>query len=393
LPPVLAFWRCERYITALEMELEAPALSVRTTPPWGWTKATRALTHLVLLFALYLIVGETGTPALHGAVYDDDGFDGLDDFRGAVLDGGSGKAALTAYECTLDAHGCVSGSVKSKQLSRTKADAVAAVRAGDLARLVTAATPPLSIGLTGGVRAALARGDLARPDVNAFFSSIKRPTRTLAVLSGDDEARLERRGGSYCARAALGVHEDRVGTIGSGGATMQLAAPGAGAVASLSTDLLGVETRGAEVGDEAALREWRDDLDAQLKTVDVSGFSKAELVFGLAMHASAAALAGVDGRRVMRTVVRDALQTLVGAASAPGPAWSAVGAPNPYKLDDEVLRRATLFNAARTRAVVEKLPEGANFYFARKVSAIACDWSLGMFLEDAAAAAADRSPR
>ena len=56
-------------------------------------------------------------------------------------------------------------------------------------------------------------------------------------------------------------------------------------------------------------------------------------------------------------------------------------------------RRATLFNAARTRAVVEKLPEGANFYFARKVSAIACDWSLGMFLEDAAAAAADRSPR
>lgn len=283
--------------------------------------------------------------------------------------------------------------MESKQLSRAKADAVAAVRAGDLARLVTAATPPLSIGLTGGVRAALARGDLARPDVNAFFSSIKRPTRTLAVLSGDDEARLERRGGSYCARAALGVHEDRVGTIGSGGATMQLAAPGAGAVASLSTDLLGVETRGAEVGDEAALREWRDDFDAQLKTVDVSGFSKAELVFGLAMHASAAALAGVNGRRVMRTVVRDALQTFVGAASAPGPAWSAVGAPNPYKLDDEVLRRATLFNAARTRAVVEKPPEGANFYFARKVSAVAYDWSLGMFLEDAAAAAADLSPR
>ena len=129
----------------------------------------------------------------------------------------------------------------------------------------------------------------------------------------------------------------------------------------------------------------------QLRTVDVHGFAEAEVVFGLAMHASAAALAGVDGRRVMRNVVRDALQTLVGAASAPGPAWDAVGAPNPYHLDPELLRRATLFNAARTRAVVETLPEGSSFYFARQVGDVSCDWSLGLFLEDAAAAAADLS--
>ena len=206
------------------MELEPPPPPNFRSPAWGWTKATRALTLLVLVFALYLIVGET--PATHGAVYDDDGFDAIDDFRGAVLDGGSGKAALTVYECTLDARGCAPGSVRSKQLSRAKADAVAAIRAADLSQLVTAPTPPLSIGLTGGVRAAMARGDLARPDVDKFFASIKRPTRTLQVLSGADEARLERRGGGYCAHAALGVHSDRVGTMGSGGATMQLAAPG-----------------------------------------------------------------------------------------------------------------------------------------------------------------------
>ena len=372
------------------MELEPPPPPNFRSPAWGWTKATRALTLLVLVFALYLIVGET--PATHGAVYDDDGFDAIDDFRGAVLDGGSGKAALTVYECTLGSHGCAPGSVKSKQLSRAKADAVAAIRAADLSQLVTAPTPPLSIGLTGGVRAAMARGDLARPDVDAFFASITRPTRTLQVLSGADEARLERRGGGYCAHAALGVHSDRVGTMGSGGATMQLAAPGDdGAVASLSTDLLGIEDRAAATGDEAALREWRDNIDAQLASVDVHGFEGAEVVFGLAMHASAAALAGVDGRRVMRNVVRDALQTLVGAASVPGPAWDAVGAPNPYHLDPELLRRATLFNAARTRAVVERLPEGSSFYFARQVGDVSCDWSLGMFLEDAAAAAADRA--
>ena len=86
------------------MELEPPPPPNFRSPAWGWTKATRALTLLVLVFALYLIVGET--PATHGAVYDDDGFDAIDDFRGAVLDGGSGKAALTVYECTLDAHGC-----------------------------------------------------------------------------------------------------------------------------------------------------------------------------------------------------------------------------------------------------------------------------------------------
>ena len=72
-------------------------------------------------------------------------------------------------------------------------------------------------------------------------------------------------------------------------------------------------------------------------------------------------------------------------------AWDAVGAPNPYHLDPELLRRATLFNAARTRAVVERLPEGSSFYFARQVGDVSCDWSLGMFLEDAAAAAADRA--
>jgi hypothetical protein len=371
------------------MDLEPPPPPNFRSPAWGWTKATRALTVLVLVFALYLIVGET--PATHGAVYDDDGFDAIDDFRGAVLDGGSGKAALTVYECTLDSHGCAPGSVKSKQLSRAKADAVAAVRAADLSQLVTTATPPLSIGLTGGVRAAMARGDLARPDVDRFFASIKRPTRTLKVLSGADEARLERRGGGYCAHAALGVHSDRVGTMGSGGATMQLAAPGDGDVASLSTDLLGIEDRAAATGDEAALREWRDDIDAQLRTVDVHGFEGAELVFAMSMHASAAALAGVDGRRVMRKVADIALQGLVGAASAPGPAWDAVGAPNPYHLDPELLRRATLFNAARTRSVVEALPEGTNFYFARQVGDVSCDWSLGLFLEDAAAAAADRS--
>ena len=370
------------------MELDAPPQNFRS-PAWGWTKATRALTFLVLVFALYLIVGET--PATHGAVYDDDGFDAIDDFRGAVLDGGSGKAALTVYECTLDARGCAPGSVRSKQLSRAKADAVAAIRAADLSQLVTTPTPPLSIGLTGGVRAAMARGDLARPDVDRFFASIKRPTRTLKVLSGADEARLERRGGGYCAHAALGVHSDRVGTMGSGGATMQLAAPGDGDVASLSTDLLGIEDRAAATGDEAALREWRDDIDAQLRTVDVHGFEGAELVFAMSMHASAAALAGVDGRRVMRKVADIALQGLVGAASAPGPAWDAVGAPNPYHLDPELLRRATLFNAARTRSVVEALPEGTNFYFARQVGDVSCDWSLGLFLEDAAAAAADRS--
>ena len=373
------------------MELEPPPPPNFRSPAWGcWTKATRALTLLVLVFALYLIVGET--PATHGAVYDDDGFDAIDDFRGAVLDGGSGKAALTVYECTLDAHGCAPGSVKSKQLSRAKADAVAAIRAADLSQLVTAPTPPLSIGLTGGVRAAMARGDLARPDVDAFFASIQRPTRTLQVLSGADEARLERRGGGYCAHAALGVHSDRVGTMGSGGATMQLAAPGDdGAVASLSTDLLGIEDRAAATGDETALREWRDNIDAQLASVDVRGFAEAEVVFGLAMHASAAALAGVDGRRVMRKAADIALQGLIGAASAPGPAWDAVGAPNPYHLDPELLRRATLFNAARTRAVVERLPEGSSFYFARQVGDVSCDWSLGMFLEDAAAAAADRA--
>ena len=375
-------------IPTMELESPPPPPNFRS-PAWGWTKATRALTLLVLVFALYLIVGET--QETHGVVYDDDGFDAVDDFRGAVLDGGSGKAALTVYECTLTAHGCAPGSVKSKQLSRAKADAVAAIRAADLSQLVTTATPPLSIGLTGGVRAAMARGDLARPDIDKFFASITRPTRTLQVLSGADEARLERRGGGYCAHAALGVHSDRVGTMGSGGATMQLAAPGDGAVASLSTDLLGIEEKAAATGDETALREWRDNIDAQLASVDVRGFADAEVVFGLAMHASAAALAGVDGRRVMRNVVRDALQTLVGAASAPGPAWDAVGAPNPYHLDPELLRRATLFNAARTRAVVEKLPEGSSFYFARQVGDVACDWSLGLFLEDAAAAAADRT--
>ena len=57
--------------------------------------------------------------------------DATDDFRGAVLDGGSGKAALTVYECTLNSHGCAPGSVKSKQHARAKADAVAAIRAAD----------------------------------------------------------------------------------------------------------------------------------------------------------------------------------------------------------------------------------------------------------------------
>ena len=77
-------------IPTMELEAPPPPPNFRS-PAWGWTKATRALTLLVLVFALYLIVGET--PATHGAVYDDDGFDATDDFRGAVLDGGSGKAA------------------------------------------------------------------------------------------------------------------------------------------------------------------------------------------------------------------------------------------------------------------------------------------------------------
>ena len=102
-------------IPTMELEAPPPPPNFRS-PAWGWTKATRVLTLLVLVFALYLIVGET--QETHGVVYDDDGFDAVDDFRGAVLDGGSGKAALTVYECTLDARGCAPGSVKSKQLSR-----------------------------------------------------------------------------------------------------------------------------------------------------------------------------------------------------------------------------------------------------------------------------------
>ena len=48
--------------------------------------------------------------------------------------------------------------------------------------------------------------------------------------------------------------------------------------------------------DEAALREWRDNIDSQLASVDVHGFAGAEVVFGLAMHASAAALAASASR-------------------------------------------------------------------------------------------------
>ena len=364
------------------MELEPPPPPNFRSPAWGWTKATRALTLLVLVFALYLIVGET--PATHGAVYDDDGFDAIDDFRGAVLDGGSGKAALTVYECTLDAHGCAPGSVKSKQLSRAKADAVAAIRAADLSQLVTAPTPPLSIGLTGGVRAAMARGDLARPDVDAFFASITRPTRTLQVLSGADEARLERsRGGGYCAHAALGVHSDRVGTMGSGGATMQLAAPGDdGAVASLSTDLLGIEDRAAATGDEAALREWRDNIDAQLASVDVRGFADAEVVFGLAMHASAAALAGVDGRRVMR----NGGETPFRRSSAPRPRPVRPGTPSARRIPITWTRSSATGDAVQRRTDASGCRPAdrgrLDASTSRDRSATSRrDWSLGMFLE------------
>ena len=71
---------------------------------------------MTLVFALYLIVGET--QETHGVVYDDDGFDAVDDSPAAVLDGGSGKAALTVYECTLTSHGCALGSVMPSRSRR-----------------------------------------------------------------------------------------------------------------------------------------------------------------------------------------------------------------------------------------------------------------------------------
>ena len=165
----------------------------------------------------------------------------------------------------------------------------------------------------------------SRDRADKFFASITRPTRTLQVASGADEAGLERRGGGYCAHAALGVHSDRVGTMGRGWRHDAGRRAGRRPVASLSTDLLGIEDKAAATGVRLLSAVARQH-DAQLAGVDVRGFADAELVFGLAMHASAAALAGrrspsVRAQRCPRRPA-DARRRRVGAR----PAWDAVGA-------------------------------------------------------------------
>jgi len=368
-----------------------PSTSICDSAAW------QAATLLTMIFALYLVLGETTRPAIHGAVFDDDGSypAPFGVFRGAVLDGGSGKIAVSAYSCDLGPDGCQHGSVRETGSSRFKLDLISAVNDATPDALLDAvdeaagADATLSIGLTGGVRAALARADLTTRKIDAFFDAVKkrRPTGRLAVLSGADEAAFELRAGSYVG-VALGA--GTVATISAGGASSQLAA--GGRVASLATDLLGVEGRAAVIGDAEGLKQWREALDAELRDKAtpelLSAIGAADVVLGLAMHASAAQLAGVGGRRVGKQEALAALDSLVDAAAADGAAWRAVDAPNPYGLDAALLRRATLFSAARTSRIVGALPEASNFHFARAYDGLTCDWSLGLFLDEARRAAA-----
>ena len=262
--------------------------------------------------------------------------------------------------------------------------------------------------------------ETSRGDAAGGARKFGRDRRTSQVLSGADEAAFELRAGSYVGvalgagatpRAAVPGRDDvltgsrrrrrnwvagssrragTVATISAGGASSQLAA--GGRVASLATDLLGVEGRAAVVGDAEGLKQWREALDAELRDKAtpelLSAIGAADVVLGLAMHASAAQLAGVGGRRVGKQEALAALDSLVDAAAADGAAGRAVDAPNPYGLDAALLRRATLFSAARTSRIVGALPEASNFHFARAYDGLTCDWSLGLFLDEARRAAA-----
>ena len=91
----------------------------------------QAATILVLIFALYLLNQSAQAPQ-HGAVFDDDEvYDAshppLAPYRGAVVDGGSGKVAVSLFECAADAaRGCAPGSLRALPGgARFKADVAA----------------------------------------------------------------------------------------------------------------------------------------------------------------------------------------------------------------------------------------------------------------------------
>ena len=116
----------------------------------------------------------------------------------------------------------------------------------------------------------------------------------------------------------------------------------------------------------------------------MAALGEADLVLGIAMHASVAAQAGVGGRVVKANEAVRALDGLVAAARAGGGPWRALAVPNPYGLEDDVLRRGTLFGAARAARVVGRvLPPKSDVYFAREIGGLPCDWALGVFLEAA----------
>ena len=390
-------------------------LEYNATPPPSsiWPNATmQAATILVLIFSLYLLSESAKTPN-HGAVFDDDG--AYPDaskgpaYRGAVVDGGSGKTAVSLYECALVETGCAAGSVRELPGgARFKAD-VAAVAATPYAYdgyldEVSAAIGPgdfsLSVGLTGGARAAFASGALTSRLVNDFFAAVKArfaAVATLEVLSGDDEADLERAAGVYAA-SLVGVDDaTTLATLSGGGLSAQVTA--GDEVASLDLDLFAAQKRAAETGDEAELANWRRFIDAEIEK-KISGtpleaaLARAEVALGLSMHATAAATAGVAGTFKKKAKAIGKIEELVRDATSDGPAWRsrAETLPNPYGLDDATLRRATLYAAARAARIADRLlPDGARVYFSRTYGAppVTCDWSLGMFLDAARRKAAE----
>ncbi|KAH8063277.1 23S rRNA (adenine(1618)-N(6))-methyltransferase [Aureococcus anophagefferens] len=341
----------------------------------------QAATILVLIFSLYLLSESAKTPN-HGAVFDDDG--AYPDapkgpaYRGAVVDGGSGKTAVSLYECALVDTGCAAGSVRE---------------------LPGGASKP-TVGLTGGARAAFASGALTSRLVNDFFAAIKArfaTVATLEVLSGDDEADLEHAAGVYAA-SLVGVDDaTTLATLSGGGLSAQVTA--GDEVASLDLDLFAAQKRAAETGDEAELANWRNLVDAEIEkkiagTPLEAALARAEVALGLSMHATAAATAGVAGTFKKKAKAIGKIEELVRDATSDGPAWRsrAETLPNPYGLDDATLRRATLYAAARAVRIADRLlPDGARVYFSRTYGAppVTCDWSLGMFLDAARRKAAE----
>ncbi|KAH8090051.1 23S rRNA (adenine(1618)-N(6))-methyltransferase [Aureococcus anophagefferens] len=344
----------------------------------------QAATILVLIFSLYLLSESAKTPN-HGAVFDDDG--AYPDapkgpaYRGAVVDGGSGKTAVSLYECALVDTGCAAGSVRELPGgARFKAD-VAAV----------AATPYAYDGYLDEVSAAVGPGDFS---LSARFATVA----TLEVLSGDDEADLEHAAGVYAA-SLVGVDDaTTLATLSGGGLSAQVTA--GDEVASLDLDLFAAQKRAAETGDEAELANWRNLVDAEIEkkiagTPLEAALARAEVALGLSMHATAAATAGVAGTFKKKAKAIGKIEELVRDATSDGPAWRSRAAetlPNPYGLDDATLRRATLYAAARAVRIADRLlPDGARVYFSRTYGAppVTCDWSLGMFLDAARRKAAE----